>query len=149
MTLAQTLERLKGPRRGRAGSVTPAGPVTPAGSVTPAPRSARAVGGKGQITEKIVVNAPDPRQSLWWDGLAARTELELSSEGAPSSVRYGMKGSPAVTWYGDPGPLGGLPAPSYGAINALPELNADQALPNTSSPAVTAATIKNILGEFQ
>jgi hypothetical protein len=101
---------------------------------------------KGQSIRRLVVNGPDPVMSEYWDGLANRTALELSSEGAPLSVRWGMKGSPEKTWYGDPGPLGGLPAPSYGAVNALPTLNAGQALPATSSPAVTGQTLKGILG---
>jgi hypothetical protein len=104
--------------------------------------------GKGQVARVIIENGPDPRQSEWWDGLADRTAGELSSQAAPESVRWGMKGSPEVTWYGDPGPLGGVPSPSYGAPNAFPALNAPQALPNTSSPAVTPQTIKSILGEF-
>jgi hypothetical protein len=104
---------------------------------------------KGQVAVRVVENLPDQYQSAWWDGLAMRTVLELSSEGAPESVRFGMKGSPPVTYYGDPGPAGGVPAPSYGAGNAFAKLNADQALPNTSSPSVTSQTLKGLLGEFQ
>ena len=102
---------------------------------------------KGQTLERIVVNGPDPAGSSYWDGLALRTDLELSANyGNSPSVRVGMKGDPTVTWYGDPGPLGGLPAPSYGALNAFPELNAEQALPATSSPSVTQQTLRGLLG---
>lgn len=104
---------------------------------------------KGQRAEAIVVNGPDPAGVAFWNGLATRTVLELSSEGAPASVRVGMKGSPMTTFYGDPGPLGGLPSPSYGARRSFAALNAEQALPNTSSPSVTSQTIKSILGEYQ
>lgn len=104
---------------------------------------------KGQVAERVVVNGPDPRQTAYWDGLADRTYLELSSEGAPESVRVGMKGSDTTTWYGDAGPLGGLPAPNYGARNSFPALNADQALPGSSSAQITPQTIKSILGDFQ
>ena len=75
-----------------------------------------------------------------------------SAAGAPLSVRYGITGSPVRTWYGDAIKLGSLevilPAPSYGAINAFPALNADQALPATSSPSVTSQTLKGLLGEL-
>lgn len=107
---------------------------------------------KGQVARAILVNGPDPRQSDWWDGLADRTALELSAAGAPLSVRYGITGSPVRTWYGDSIKVGSmqviLPAPSYGAINAFPALNADQALPATSSPSVTPQTLKGLLGEL-
>ena len=105
---------------------------------------------KGQVVERVTLNGPDPVQSEWWNGLAYRTDLELSADfGRSPSVRVGMKGSPPTTWYGDPGPLGGLPAASYGAVNAFPELDAIQALPATSSPSVTSQTLKGLLGESE
>ena len=104
---------------------------------------------KGQIAEIIVENGPDPAQTGWWDGLASRTVLELSSKGAPESVRVGMKGEPMTTYYGDPGPAGGFPAPSYGAGNAFAKLNADQALPSTSGPAANPSSLQALLGQFQ
>lgn len=107
---------------------------------------------KGQVTRVIIENGPDPAQSRWWDALADRTAAELSGSGAPLSIRYGLTGSPVRTWYGDSVKVGAmeliLPAPSYGAINAFPQLNANQALPATSSPSVTAQTLKGILGEL-
>lgn len=112
----------------------------------------KASNAKGQTVESIVVNGADPRQSAWWDGLAERTALELSAAGAPLSIRYGITGSPVRTWYGDSVKIGSmqviLPAPSYGAINAFPALNADQALPATGSPSVTSQTLKGLLGEL-
>jgi hypothetical protein len=104
---------------------------------------------KGQVPVLIVENGPDPFMSEYWTGLAERTSLELSAAGAPTSIRVGMKGDPTTTWYGDRGPLGGLPAPSYGALNALPSLNAEQALPNTSSPGAGSTGLKGLVAQYQ
>lgn len=121
-------------------------PPSGAGSNGPAPKAAPSMSAKGQLVESIVVNGPDPAQSEWWNGLWGAVMGTLNSLGAPWTVRFGMKGSPPTTYYGDPGPLGGLPAPNYGAGNALALLNADQALPATSSPGPTSQTLKSILG---
>jgi len=104
---------------------------------------------KGQSLRVIVENGPDPRATAYWDGLANRTDLELSSQGAPLSVRVGMKGDPSVTYYGDPGPLGGLPSASHGALNAFAALNANQALPATSAPVATPSSLKELVAQFQ
>ena len=106
------------------------------------------LGSKGQVTRSIVVNDPDPRQRAYWDGLAERTALELSPAGAPLSVRAGMKGDPTVTGYGDPGPLGGLPSPSHGALNDFPGLNADQALPGNGQPLASQSGLKALVASF-
>lgn len=113
------------------------------------PRRLPPAGNKGQLVRPILDNGPDPRQSGYWDGLATRTALELSPFGAPLSIRVGMKGDPTVSYYGDPGPLGGIPAPSHGAKNSFPSLNADQALPGSTSPPITATTLQQLLGDFQ
>lgn len=106
------------------------------------------LGGKGQVTVPVIENEADPRQSRYWDGLAERTALELSGAGAPLSIRAGMKGDPTVSWYGDPGPLGGLPSPSHGALNSLPTLNADQALPGNGQPLTTQSGLKALVASF-
>lgn len=108
-----------------------------------------ALGRKGQVRQSIVLNDPDPRQSAYWDGLAERTALEMSGKGAPLSIRAGMKGDPTVTWYGDPGPLGGLPAPSHGAPNNFPSLNADQALPGEGAPVGKNAGLRALVASYQ
>ena len=104
---------------------------------------------KGQNAQLVIENGVGPLETERWDWLAERTSLELSSLGAPTSVRVGMKGDPTTTWYGDPGPLGGLPSPSYGALNALASLNAEQALPNTSSPAAGSTGLKGLVAQYQ
>lgn len=114
-----------------------------------APRLAGGMAAKGQVLRVIVENGPDPRAVAYWDGLAARTDLELSSFGAPEMVRVGMKGEPMTTYYGDPGALGGLPSPSHGAINAFPALNANQALPATSPPIATPSSLRDLVAEFE
>jgi hypothetical protein len=106
------------------------------------------VGGKGQVVARVLENAPDPRQSVWWDGLAEKTAEELSGLGAPLSIRAGMKGDPTVTWYGDPGPLGGIPSPSHGALNNFPELNADQALPGNGQPLAAQSGLQALVASF-
>ena len=108
-----------------------------------------AMNAKGQSLQIIVENGPDPRGQAYWNGLAQRTALELSAEGAPKSVRLGMKGEPMTTYYGDPGALGGLPSPSHGARNAFASLNANQALPATSPPIAMPSTLKELVAEFQ
>jgi hypothetical protein len=91
--------------------------------------------GKGQYRVAVVVNGPDPAGCAAWDSLANRTALELSPFGAPLCVRAGMKGEPGLTWYGDAGPLGGLPALNYGARRAAYPMDRSQALPSTNLPA--------------
>jgi hypothetical protein len=110
---------------------------------------AKNLGAKGQELRRILVNDPDPRQSAYWDGLAERTALEMSGKGAPLSVRAGMKGDPTVTWYGDPGPLGGLPSPSHGAPNNFPSLNADQALPGEGAPQTGNVGLRALVASYQ
>lgn len=105
--------------------------------------------GKGQKTQCIVVNGPDPVGSANWEGLAERTALELSPFGAPLSIRVGMHGSPEVTWYGDLGPIQRYPA-SYAARRAFPALSApSQALPATSSPVAGNLSLRDLVSEFQ
>lgn len=105
--------------------------------------------GKSQSRQTIVVNGPDPVGSANWEGLAERTALELSSQGAPMSVRVGMTGSPEKTAYGDLGPLQRFPA-SYGARRAFPALSApSQALPASSSPVSGNLSLRDYLSEFQ
>ncbi len=60
-----------------------------------------------------------------------------------------MKGDPTVTWYGDPGPLGGLPSPSHAAPNSFPKLNAIQALPGNGQPATSQSDLRALVAEFQ
>lgn len=104
--------------------------------------------GKGQIKRTLVVNGPDPTGSANWDTLAERTALELSSAGAPESVRVGMKGNPEKTFYGDPGPLQRFPL-SYGAKNSFAALSApSQALPATSSPVTGSTDLRAYVAQF-
>lgn len=113
------------------------------------PSGVTTLGSKGQTARVVIENGPDPRGSAYWDGLAARTELELSPLGAPAMVRVGMKGEPMTTYYGDPGPIGGLPAPSHGARNSFASLNANQALPATSPPVSLPSNLKELVAQFQ
>jgi hypothetical protein len=105
--------------------------------------------GKAQTRRTIVVNGPDPVGSAGWNILAERTALELSSQGAPLSIRVGMTGSPEKTAYGDLGPLQRFPA-SYGAKRAFPALSApSQALPATQSPVSGNLSLRDYLNDFE
>ena len=102
--------------------------------------------GKGQVRATLLLDGPDPTGEANWDALALRTALELSSKGAPLSVRSGMHGSPEVTYYGDPGPLQRVPA-AYPARRAFAR-PAPQALPATSSPVAGSTDLRSLVAGF-
>lgn len=123
---------------------------TPKAAISRAvPSGVTTLGSKGQVAKVVIENGPDPRGVAYWNGLAARTSAELSPFGAPLMVRVGMKGEPMTTYYGDPGPVGGLPSASHGAVNSFAALNANQALPATSPPVALPSSLKELVAEFQ